>query len=339
MNDIVQPLQKIYFGAPGTGKSYEVGKQTSGRRVVRATIHPEYTYADFVGQLLPNSDEQGGVIFEFVAGPLTKALQIAFSDRSKQVYLVLEELSRGNVAAVFGDTFQLLDRGADGNSRYPVFNRMIASALVETEEGLRSGLREEVHFPANLNILATVNVNDQNVAPMDTAFKRRFAWEYVSSTPAVHQDGSINAALNNPGLFVDTPDGPLETEWLTFYTALNDFIVDRVVGMGRNEDRQVGQFFLSFPSKVVEGTHSADLDRKDWAQSEVAKVIRNKLLQYLWQDVEGHTIGAGGTSLFRPEITNFGTLYMEYGSNPVFSDVFLQGFLGDPTRLRYSYPS
>lgn len=337
MSPIIQPQQTIYFGAPGTGKSFEVDRETQGRRVIRATIHPEYTYADFVGQLLPRADDGGGVRFEFVAGPLTEALQIAFSDRSQQVCLVLEELSRGNVAAVFGDTFQLLDRGEDGNSRYPIFNRMIAAAIVETEERLRNGIPEEVIFPANLNILATVNVNDQNVAPMDTAFKRRFAWHYVPSTPVLRQDGSVDTRLNNPAFSIGASGGPIDTEWLTFYTALNEFIVDRINGMGRNEDRQVGQFFLSFAPSIVEGTYSADPEEKSRAVAVVEETIKNKLLQYLWQDVEGHAIGAVGTSLFQPQVTSFDTLYMDFGKNPVFSDTFLQRFLDDPGRRRHTY--
>lgn len=324
---ITRPQQIIYFGAPGTGKSYLVNQQTKGKTVIRATIHPEYSYADFVGQLLPALGDDDGVRFEFVPGPLTEALKAAFADRSTEVCLVLEELSRGNVAAVFGDTFQLLDRGEDGNSQYSIFNRMIAAQLVETEERLRNLSTHEVLFPANLSIFATVNVNDQNVAPMDTAFKRRFGWRYVESSPVVDTNGTPDTRLNNPAISIPTASGSIETNWLSFYSTLNSFIVDTAKGMGRNEDRQVGQFFLEFSRTMVEGSHSADATVRQQAAEEVGDIVKNKLLQYLWQDVEGHSTGFGGKSLFDKSVTSFGELYRRFDASQVFSDDFLTGFL------------
>lgn len=332
---IIQPQQTIYFGAPGTGKSYLVNQQTQGKTVIRATIHPEFSYADFVGQLLPAMGDDGGVKFEFVPGPLTEALKAAFADRSREVCLVLEELSRGNVAAVFGDTFQLLDRGEDGNSQYGIFNRMIATQLVETEEGLRNSSTYEVLFPANLSIFATVNVNDQNVAPMDTAFKRRFDWRYVESLPAVDATGKTDTQLNNPAIFIMAASGLIQTNWLSFYSALNSFIVDKANGMGRNEDRQVGQFFLDFPRPSIQGSHSADPQEEQHASEIVGSIIKNKLLQYLWQDVEGHSAGLGGKSLFDRSVTSFADLYRRFDESQVFSDDFLEGFL---SKRRNEYP-
>lgn len=334
---IVRPQQVIYFGAPGTGKSYLVNQQTEGKKVIRATIHPEYSYADFVGQLLPAMSDDDSVRFEFVPGPLTEALKAAYADRSKEICLVLEELSRGNVAAVFGDTFQLLDRGADGNSRYSIFNRMIAAQIVETEEGLRNSLIHEVLFPANLSIFATVNVNDQNVAPMDTAFKRRFDWRYVESVPAVNANGDTETQLNNPAISIATDSGPIETNWLSFYSALNSFIVDRANGMGRNEDRQVGQFFLDFPRQTVQDSYATDTEVQQHADQVVKDIFKNKLLQYLWQDVEGHSTGFGGKSLFDKSVTSFGELYRRFDVAQVFSDDFLTGFLRGH-HDKYPYP-
>lgn len=336
MSTIVRPQQIIYFGAPGTGKSYLVDRQTVGRQVIRATIHPEYSYADFVGQLLPTTSENGEIRFEFMPGPLTEALEAAFADRSQEVCLVLEELSRGNVAAVFGDTFQLLDRGDDGNSRYRIFNRMIAARIPETEEALRGLSTHEVFFPANLSILATVNVNDQNVAPMDTAFKRRFDWQYVASTPVADETRAINTQLNNPAISVIAGGGLLETNWLSFYSALNEFIVDTRNGMGRNEDRQVGQFFLEFPRQSVLDSHDPNPDTRRTAAEVVNHAFKNKLLQYLWQDVAVHTLGFSGKSLFAASVTSFGELYRRFGTEQVFSDDFLDDFLL-PGRHAYTY--
>ncbi|MDQ1174997.1 5-methylcytosine-specific restriction protein B [Microbacterium testaceum] len=297
-------------------------------------MHPEFTYSDFIGQILPSVSKDENVTFEFSPGALTSALQLAYADRSKPVFLVLEELSRGNVSAIFGDTFQLLDRGEDGMSRYPIFNKAISQVLPESEEFIREGSRERVRFPANLNILATVNLNDQNVAPMDTAFKRRFEWQYVSPAPALLPDGNINLDLNNPRLTIETEQGGRETDWLSFYTALNAFIVDRNLGLGRSEDRQLGQFFLTFASGVSQDTKSANENVRIHADEIVREIIRNKLLQYLWHDVEGHAIGGRSSSIFRADIPSFAELYKRFGTGTVFSDQFVRAFLfpsGDAT--------
>lgn len=333
---LIRPQQRIYFGAPGTGKSFLVAQETRGKSVIRTTIHPDYSYADFVGQILPTEGDDGAVRFSFVPGPLTEAIKAAYADRSVEVCLVLEELSRGNVAAVFGDTFQLLDRGADGNSRYGIFNRMIASQLLESEENLRNSSTHEVMFPANLSIFATVNVNDQNVAPMDTAFKRRFDWQYVDSSPAVGGDGSVDTRLNNPAIAILSSDAAIETNWLSFYSALNAFIVDSEIGMGRNEDRQVGQFFLDFGHEVIADSYSQDATKRRRAADVITEVVKNKLLQYLWQDVEGHSSGLGRRSLFHKSVTSFGELFRRFDGDQVFSDDFLNLFLKEH-RNKYLY--
>ena len=116
--------------------------------------------------------------FTFKEEPFTQALMEAYADSSKEVFLILEELSRGNVAAIFGDIFQLLDRDSHFVSRYPIRNKNIADKIP-------SLLTDEVKLPSNFNIICTVNMNDQNVFPMDTAFKRRFDWEYISIDPVI----------------------------------------------------------------------------------------------------------------------------------------------------------
>ncbi|WP_199219392.1 AAA family ATPase, partial [Staphylococcus haemolyticus] len=106
----------------------------------------------------------------------TRALKEAFEEFDKPVYLVIEEVSRGNVAAIFGDIFQLLDRDEYFQSKYPIRNKDVANEIVELDNDM-------VYLPSNFNIIGTVNTNDQSVFPMDTAFKRRFDWEYVSVKP------------------------------------------------------------------------------------------------------------------------------------------------------------
>lgn len=319
--------QIIYFGAPGTGKSHLVKEKLKGVRkdkVFRVTIHPEFTYSDFVGQLLPEENSKTKTVeFPFKEGPFTRALVEAFSDSNEEVYLILEELSRGNVAAIFGDIFQLLDRNEKFESKYPIRNKNIADKIVQ----LRT---DEIYLPSNFNLIGTVNVNDQNVFPMDTAFKRRFNWQYVSSRPALDQNGHRDTKLNNPkiSIAVDTnPAHNLDTTWQSFYTALNIFITDKEKGLGKSEDKQLGQFFVDFGKQLIIDSHSGTSAIASAAKMEINNIIKNKLLLYLWQDVQGSTSFNTSAKLFSKEIRSFEDLYENYGKDKVFSESFIEGFL------------
>ena len=318
--------QIIYFGAPGTGKSFEAKELLSGinkENKFRTTIHPEFTYSDFVGQLLPDSDGKNGVDFIFKPGPFTQALKKAFSDSNVNVYLVLEELSRGNVAAIFGDIFQLLDRNKYFESMYPVRNKNVADQIVELIE-------DEIYLPSNFNIIGTVNTNDQSVFPMDTAFKRRFDWQYISIHPVKDKDtGKRKAKLNNPKLVVDKNNNKsdsIKLSWHAFYTSLNNFITKKDNGLGRNEDKQIGQFFLDFSEDIITKSHSANYIEAQKAQEAITDMIKNKLLLYLWQDVQGSS-SLNENSIFDKSITSFDALYSTYGSDKVFSEVLINDFL------------
>lgn len=328
--------QIIYFGAPGTGKSHLVNEMLNGvskDKIFRITIHPEFTYSDFVGQLLPEENSTTKAVeFPFKKGPFTRALVEAYSDSSQDVYLVLEELSRGNVAAIFGDIFQLLDRDKYFSSTYPIRNKNIADQIVHIPT-------DEVVLPSNFNIIGTVNVNDQNVFPMDTAFKRRFDWEYVSSRPAVDNLGNRKKQLNNPKILIATdrtPANNLVTTWHSLYSALNIFITDKEKGLGKSEDKQLGQFFVDFGDVLTTNSHSSDSAIAKDAESKINKIIKNKLLLYLWQDVQGSSSFNNPTRLFAKEIRSFDELYLNYVNDKVFSDSFIEDFL-KPNLTKYPY--
>lgn len=320
--------QIIYFGAPGTGKSYHVKERelngVSNDKIFRITIHPEYTYSDFIGQLLPEASSAGGSVeFRFNPGPFTEALAEAYSDTSKDVYLVLEEISRGNVAAIFGDIFQLLDRDNHFKSKFPIRNKNIANMII-------SQRTDEISLPSNFNIIGTVNVNDQNVFPMDTAFKRRFEWEYITSRPALHISGSTDLKLNNAKIYVSVDSvsaNDLQTNWQSFYTSLNTFITDKENGMGKSEDKQLGQFFVEFREQLVIDSHSSDPTLSEEAKKKINHIVQNKLLLYLWQDVQGHSSFNNSKKLFHSDIKSFDDLYTKYGNDKVFSDEFIEKFL------------
>lgn len=315
--------QEVYYGAPGTGKSFSVDKilePIDSSKKFRVTIHPEYTYSDFVGQLLPVTSEQHPVEFKFKSGPFTDALREAYANTAEEVFLIIEELSRGNAAAILGDIFQLLDRDQYGVSKYPIRNKDIADQIPTL-------LTDEIKLPSNFSILCTVNTNDQNVYPMDTAFKRRFDWKYISTSPALTEDGTaIDKTLNNPKLYINA-DPVVETNWQSFYMALNSFITDKNNGLGKDEDKQVGQFFIDFPATLITNSYSADDEVRNNAKRNVNEIIKNKLLQYLWQDVQGNSSFGTTVSLFDSDISSFEKLYTNYDITKVFGDAFIDRFL------------
>lgn len=303
-------LQLIYYGAPGTGKSYEVDnlkevKKAPKEQIFRTTFYPEYTYADFTGQLLPTVKEDV-ITYEYQRGVFTNALRQAYKDSSKPVYLIIEEMSRGNVAAIFGDIFQLLDRNDKNVSRYPIRNSIIAKEIPQLDDD-----NELITLPANFNILGTVNTSDQNVFVMDTAFKRRFDWQYISTDPVKKSDGSVFED-DNVEIIIHSAAGDIKTNWHAFYMKLNCFITDKKRGLGLGEDKQIGQFFIQFSKSIK--------------QEIVQEKIQNKLMQYLWEDVELAAYGSS-SRLFKDDITNYSDLYRNLGfEKQVFSDLFLVYF-------------
>lgn len=189
---VYRPQQLILSGISGTGKSYYadntiMGGNSNPNNVIRTIIHPDYTYADFLGYQKPKKNLITGKIeFEFKPGPLTKALERCFSSERENIYLVVEEVNRGDFAAVMGDTFQLLDRVDDftkadhGWSRYPIVNKAVYDYLVGKIPSLRGVLDlNKIKFPSNLNLIGTMNTADQNVFVLDTAFRRRFRNIYL----------------------------------------------------------------------------------------------------------------------------------------------------------------
>lgn len=184
-------INKIYYGIPGCGKSYyventELKDVDKEQDVFRTTFYLDYSNSDFIGQIYPHVDENGNVSYIHVPGPFTKALERALTvEDGRMVYLIIEEINRGNAAAIFGDTFQLLDRVKEktegkeiGDSEYPISNSFIEGYFKKNKIPCVEG---QIYIPHNLTIFATMNTSDQNVFPLDTAFKRRWDREMVSA--------------------------------------------------------------------------------------------------------------------------------------------------------------
>ena len=287
------PLQIMLYGAPGTGKSYRISslirqsypsynEYDDNPYVFRTTIYRDYSYFDFVGNIMPVTKD-GKISYEFVPGIFTTALFAALrnQDSGIDVYLILEEMSRGDIASIFGDIFQLLDRDDTGKSMYGINNKSIYEYLI-LNGAIKPGYK--IVIPKNLHIIGTVNTSDQNVNVIDTAFKRRFDFKYVGVEPKSNNNGYVNNFSIN-----FTSDN--QYEWVKLYQAINHVIIN---DLGLAEDKQLGPFFLKDKGNDA-------LNRKQ---------VANKLLHYLWQDVERVSYTSG--SLFADGITSFSQLYYAF---------------------------
>ena len=240
-------LQIIYFGTPGSGKSHTVKDivEPYHEDTFRTTFHPDTDYASFVGAYKPVK-EGNSLTYEFIPQAFTDAYVAAWKDTSKPVYLVIEEINRGNCAQIFGDLFQLLDRGDDGKSEYTVKADKDLCKYLESDKGLgagHDGIKDgELCLPSNLRIYATMNTSDQSLFPMDSAFKRRWNWVYVPIDPD-----------NAKSQFIITI-ADKKYAWKDFLIAANEHIKD----VSESEDKQMGNFFIKedigkdeFVSKVM----------------------------------------------------------------------------------------
>jgi len=295
-----ESLQQIYYGAPGTGKSHEIKKLTKGKEVIRTTFHPDSDYSTFVGAYKPTTksvpiystygekavevkDADGNpmtedrIVYEFVEQAFLHAYikawkQFAKADDGKaaeEVYLVIEEINRGNCAQIFGDLFQLLDRGEDGFSEYPIvadkdLQKQLAKAFADMpflnapavcgmsaeEVAVKIRKGEILLLPNNLFIWATMNTSDQSLFPIDSAFKRRWDWQYMPIANG-NRDWRISANDN-------------EYDWWEFLEKINALIGEKT----SSEDKKLGYYFCKAKDGVID-----------------AKMFVGKVIFYLWNDV------------------------------------------------------
>jgi len=295
-------LQQIYYGAPGTGKSHEINRLTKGKEVVRTTFHPDSDYSTFVGAYKPTSIEipvrdvtgkvivegdkqvtENRIVYEFVEQAFLQAYIKAWNayidasegEKSKDIYLVIEEINRGNCAQIFGDLFQLLDRNGAGFSDYPIqadkdMKKQLAKAFsgknIADAERINNIYEEDIVaqvlsgekllLPDNLYIWATMNTSDQSLFPIDSAFKRRWDWQYTPICEGKSNDGQplgwkIKANGN-------------EYDWWTFIQKINAEIEE----LTKSEDKKLGYFFC----KPINGIIPAE-------------TFVGKVIFYLWNDV------------------------------------------------------
>lgn len=343
------PFNCIFFGAPGTGKSFNLNKNkdeliSSENNYERVTFHPDYSYANFVGcykpimrenksyqslddnkkdilnilhdnnktaqdkydilyekfknngegltripillglycdgdftikkndgsdaanssveknhgkairpyvTLLPDSDTDE-IAYEYIPGPFMRILTKALRNSEENYLLIIEEINRANIAAVFGDVFQLLDRDKSGNSEYEI----------QTSEDMRKYLKKElgidmptIRIPNNMYIWATMNSADQGVYPMDTAFKRRWNFKYfdIDNGESSIQDKVVEICGES-------------VNWNRLRKAINN----ELSGNKINEDKLMGAHFL--PESVLED------------HEKFINAFKNKVIMYLFED-------------------------------------------------------
>ena len=285
--------QTIYYGCPGTGKSYTVKDKTEGldgkkavffdkdgkrieapeteteriktpSNIFRTTFHPDYDYATFVGTYkpvmkpLPGEEDKENpkeeLSYDFVPQVFTKAYVRAWKSwadetlegKDKNVYLIIEEINRGNCAQIFGDLFQLLDR-KNGYSEFPIIPDAEMSNYLKKQQVPYESLR----LPPNLHIYSTMNTSDQSLFPMDSAFKRRWSMVYIPIKYEGNEAENYNLKLYGT-----------DYKWTDFLRQVNAKILEAT----NSEDKQMGEFFIK--------------------QKEITEVeFINKVMFYLWNDV------------------------------------------------------
>ena len=229
----------LLYGVPGSGKSWTIEHEycVPGTKVERLVFHPDYTYSDFIGQILPAVSGDGQVSYEFTAGPFTNILRDAYNDPETEYILIIEEINRGNAPAIFGEIFQLLDRKVEiddvnddgfpiGTSEYGITNSNIAKIVYGDSS-------KKVRIPSNLSVIGTMNTSDQNVFTLDTAFQRRWDMRLIENN-----FDNVDPKLSNAPILDTT------VSWKNFCTEINRIVVGNNARMTSSEDKRLGAYFV-----------------------------------------------------------------------------------------------
>ena len=313
-----KPIQQIIYGAPGTGKSFEICNITEQidelteanseePRVFRTTFHPDSDYSTFVGAYKPEKTKHpvrnvaGNVVIEdgkevqediitynFCPQAFAKAYIRAWQTK-EPVILVIEEINRGNCAQIFGDLFQLLDRDGNNESKYPIdpdtdFGKFIAEKLegFNVPELIKQG--KKLKLPANLYIWATMNTSDQSLFPIDSAFKRRWDWRYIKIAQPKKDgtDEKFNWKIEG------------DIDWWQFIKKVND-IIQR---MTNSADKQLGYFFAKANNENVI-TYDCFVSKvcfylwNDIFKTYAVDGMENSLFKYTYMDEDDSTEKTG----------------------------------------------
>ena len=333
--------QIIYYGVPGSGKSHKIDEETKNvpeEQKMRVVFHPEYTNADFVGQILP-SNADGTISYKFKPGPFTKILRRAYLNPSKKYYLIIEEINRGNAAAIFGDVFQLLDRITDGKgeasggysygngwSRYSIENEFINWYIRENlyadinhklqneDDGIAKKSADEsqkaieigeLHFSALTGIRLPPNLS--LFATMNTSDQNVFTldnafqrrWDMKLVENECTDEKQMNATITV---------NDQKITWKNFQTQINAVIGEKSNegGLSSMEDKRLGSWFVKAENGEIK-----------------TSVFADKVLKYLWDDA----FKFYHQEIFNGGIKNFEELHRRFFAEgfSVFSDGCMLG--------------
>lgn len=294
------PLQQIFYGAPGTGKSHTIKEETRSKDVIRTTFHPDSDYSTFVGTYKPTTKEvmlrdvsghivvengkavtEDKIVYEFVEQAFLQAYITAWKkyadakdgETPKVQYLIIEEINRGNCAQIFGDLFQLLDRNDSGFSDYPVkADNDMAKHLKKALAGLEIAGKERInalYLDEHKDVVSKVLEGEVLLLPNNL-----FIWATMNTS-----DQSlfpIDSAFKRRWEWKYIPicnaekgwsikAGGNEYDWWSFLNSINRQIQD----VTSSEDKKLGYFFVKADA---EGVISAE------------KFV-GKVAFYLWNDV------------------------------------------------------
>ena len=291
----------LLYGVPGSGKSWTIEHEycNADSVVERLVFHPDYTYSDFIGQILPAVDDDGQVSYKFTPGPFTNILREAYNHPQTEYILIIEEINRGNAPAIFGEVFQLLDRkvevrdnddgGPIGTSEYGITNMNIAEEMYGKDKKT-----EKVRIPSNLSIIGTMNTSDQNVFTLDTAFQRRWDMRLIENDFT-----NIDSALANAEILDTT------VTWKNFCIEINNIVIGNSARMTSAEDKRLGAYFVhlrdlkfnenmgdlrEYDSLRKKESKGSLTDEEEAKISDIREAIRQnrkfpeKVIKYLWDD-------------------------------------------------------
>jgi hypothetical protein len=237
-NRISSGTNILLYGVPGSGKSWTIEHDYCSESSVvdRLVFHPDYTNADFIGQILPVVDEEKQVTYEFTPGPFTTILSNAYHNPMQKYILIIEEINRGNAPAIFGEVFQLLDRKVemqDGDDGFPVGTSEYGITHKYMADFIYGNPAHKVRIPSNLSIIGTMNTSDQNVFTLDTAFQRRWRMRLIENN-----FDNVRPSLADAEI-LDT-----EVTWKRFCETVNTIIVGNKAKMASAEDKRLGIYFV-----------------------------------------------------------------------------------------------
>lgn len=280
-------------------KILQAAKNSEGKTIQTATVLAGAALGRYLEDngILSASGNSTAIAYAFTPQVFTNAYVRAWEHPNEKVYLVIEEINRGNCAQIFGDLFQLLDRKEDGTSCYPIradkdLADYLQHALSEDAKlGIEGG---NLCLPSNLHIIATMNTSDQSLFPMDSAFKRRWDWEYIP----INYSNEVKS-----GQFMITINGK-NYKWVTFLEAVNKCIRN----LTHSEDKQMGNFFIK--------------------NSIEKEAFKSKVMAYLWHEVCKDEYGTQG-NFFRSHKEEKKDV-KEFSFNELYEkddDLLLQGFM------------